>query len=191
MSSYIIAVIIVNCIVVKQLNINASNWENSMGSIKLNQNNSMISSFQSSSILSKPLNLVGSFTKWINLKPNEIVAKLCGMNTVSYSIEILTFSILLLTFSSFSNQCPKKGQLCAHYGYESENFTVTTTDGFILTIFRCSRTITKMQPVLLVHGLLDSSDTWVMNPGNESLGIENFDRFFLRNFSKKTENMMP
>lgn len=64
-----------------------------------------------------------------------------------------------------------KAQLCEYYGYKSEEFTVTTTDGYILTVFRCYGTITKKQPVLLIHGMMDSSDTWVMNPGNRSLGM--------------------
>lgn len=71
--------------------------------------------------------------------------------------------------------CIKKGQFCEYYGYRSENFTITTTDGYILTIFRCYRMITQRQPVLLVHGLEDSSDTWVMNPSSKSLGKEKND----------------
>ncbi|EDW03611.1 lipase 3 isoform X1 [Drosophila grimshawi] len=54
------------------------------------------------------------------------------------------------------------------YGYPAENHTVTTDDGYILTLHRIARP--GATPVLLVHGLLDSSATWVMMGPNKGLG---------------------
>ncbi|KAH8282129.1 hypothetical protein KR054_005724 [Drosophila jambulina] len=54
------------------------------------------------------------------------------------------------------------------YGYPAENHTVQTADGYILTLHRIARP--GAIPVLLVHGLLDSSATWVMMGPNKGLG---------------------
>ncbi|KAJ0171246.1 hypothetical protein K1T71_012796 [Dendrolimus kikuchii] len=65
-------------------------------------------------------------------------------------------------------------ELTARYGYLSEQHTVVTEDGYILTIFRiaqgrnCKRK-KKNQPVLLVHGLLQSSDSWIDSGPNSGL----------------------
>lgn len=51
------------------------------------------------------------------------------------------------------------------YGYYSEEHTVVTEDGYILTVFRipkgknCDKS--RSSPVLLMHGLLVSSDAWI------------------------------
>ncbi|XP_038209741.1 lipase 1-like [Zerene cesonia] len=59
-------------------------------------------------------------------------------------------------------------RLAKKYGHHPEVYEVETTDGYILTLFRLpgSRSI----PVLLQHGILDSSLTWILR-GNNSLGI--------------------
>ncbi|CAG5013355.1 unnamed protein product [Parnassius apollo] len=57
-------------------------------------------------------------------------------------------------------------ELATKYGYVSEQHTVVTADDYILTMFRitrgknCHGTIRK-PPVLLLHGLLMSSDSWI------------------------------
>ena len=62
-------------------------------------------------------------------------------------------------------------------GYEIESHFVTTEDGYILNMFRIPRGKGEARgegprpPVLLQHGLLDSSFTWVNNYRNESLGF--------------------
>lgn len=49
-------------------------------------------------------------------------------------------------------------------GYPCEEHYATTPDGYILGMFRMPQA--KGAPVLLQHGLLDSSFTWVLNyPG--------------------------
>ncbi|EDW64196.1 lipase 3 isoform X1 [Drosophila virilis] len=58
--------------------------------------------------------------------------------------------------------------LIKKYGYPAENHTVTTDDGYVLTLHRIPRP--GSTPVLLVHGLLDSSATWVMMGPNKGLG---------------------
>lgn len=58
-------------------------------------------------------------------------------------------------------------------GYSIETHYVTTKDGYILTMFRIPTSKSGVkggQPVILQHGLLDSSYTWVNNFEDESLG---------------------
>ena len=60
-------------------------------------------------------------------------------------------------------------QLCQENGFKSEQHSVTTQDGYILTLFRIpgllneTSNIPPKQPLLMHHGLIDSSDTWVVN----------------------------
>jgi len=78
-------------------------------------------------------------------------------------------------------------------GFPIEEHFVTTSDGYVLTMFRiptdgnlkrASRT-----PVILQHGLLDSSFTWVNNLEHESLGFilasSGFDVWFGNNRGNK------
>ncbi|KJE94109.1 lysosomal acid lipase/cholesteryl ester hydrolase [Capsaspora owczarzaki ATCC 30864] len=68
--------------------------------------------------------------------------------------------------------CP---ELITSKGYPLETHNVTTADGYILTCFRipASRTGAKPTrgPVILAHGVMDSSNTWVMNNAEESLAF--------------------
>ncbi|XP_045485220.1 lipase 3-like [Pieris rapae] len=52
-------------------------------------------------------------------------------------------------------------------GHRSEEHYVTTDDGYVLTVFRIPG---SRGPILLMHGILDTSDTWVLR-GNNSLAI--------------------
>merc|ERR1711962_217658 len=65
-------------------------------------------------------------------------------------------------------------QLLAYYGYGCEIHKVTTDDGYILTLHRIlpknSTVAGTGIPVLLQHGLLSSSSTWIMNYPNKALG---------------------
>ncbi|XP_020807224.1 lipase 3 isoform X1 [Drosophila serrata] len=60
------------------------------------------------------------------------------------------------------------------YGYPAESHTVQTDDGYILTLHRIARP--GATPVLLVHGLLDSSATWVMMGPNKGLAYLLFEQ---------------
>lgn len=56
---------------------------------------------------------------------------------------------------------------CKFYNYPVETHKVVTEDGYILTLFRIQKknTIIKegLKPIFLQHGLLDCSDTWIIN----------------------------
>lgn len=64
---------------------------------------------------------------------------------------------------------PYKTQLIAKHGYRQETHHVTTDDGYILELHRIHTA--GGQPVLLMHGILDSSATWVLNGPKSGLGI--------------------
>ncbi|XP_068625214.1 lipase 3-like [Battus philenor] len=57
-------------------------------------------------------------------------------------------------------------EIASRYGYVSEEHTVVTSDGYILKLFRIPKGKSchgprKQPPVLIMHGLLQSSDSWV------------------------------
>ena len=59
-------------------------------------------------------------------------------------------------------------EMCVHHGYLVEVHNVTTADGYILTLYRipgkAGEAKTSNKPVaFLQHGLIDLSDTWIMN----------------------------
>ncbi|EDW76556.2 uncharacterized protein Dwil_GK14602 [Drosophila willistoni] len=58
--------------------------------------------------------------------------------------------------------------LIKKYGYPSEIHNIETEDGFIITAHRIPKS--GGQPVLLVHGIQDSSSTWVILGPSISLG---------------------
>ncbi|XP_013107224.1 lipase 3 [Stomoxys calcitrans] len=62
------------------------------------------------------------------------------------------------------------------HGYPCENHVVTTSDGYLLTMFRIpnshrmeSRKVDSRPAVLLMHGTQSSSDMWVLNGPNDGL----------------------
>ncbi|XP_047039273.1 lipase 3-like [Helicoverpa zea] len=64
-------------------------------------------------------------------------------------------------------------ELTAKYDYPTEVHTVTTAEGYILKVFRilskCSET-DKQYPVLLLHGIFDTTDLWVVPGTRNGLG---------------------
>lgn len=62
-------------------------------------------------------------------------------------------------------------ELTSKYGYPFEEHNVTTEDGYILTLHRipCKENCTS-EVIFLMHGLVDSSDTWILQGPNKSLG---------------------
>ncbi|EDW64195.2 lipase 3 [Drosophila virilis] len=65
-------------------------------------------------------------------------------------------------------------ELLEKYGYPAENHTVQTEDDYFLNIHRIPRPNAK--PVLLMHGLLDSSATWVIMGPEKGLGYWLYDQ---------------
>jgi pimeloyl-ACP methyl ester carboxylesterase len=72
-------------------------------------------------------------------------------------------------------------QIVAERGYDIEEHKVTTSDGYILTMYRLPKTYAESQlnasaaagkpAVYVIHGLLDSSFTFVSNFRNQSLAF--------------------
>lgn len=56
--------------------------------------------------------------------------------------------------------------LARKYGHKSQDYNLTTEDGYILMLFRIPGNNTK--PVLVMHGFLDSSDSFILR-GRKSL----------------------
>ena len=67
-------------------------------------------------------------------------------------------------------------KFCKYFGYPVEQHFITTEDGYILTFFRIqAKHQTQMKSglpvVYLQHGLLDSSDTWIVNDEDKAPGF--------------------
>jgi len=56
---------------------------------------------------------------------------------------------------------------CRYFNYPSQIHDLTTEDGYILRVFRLQKKGSQikdgLKPIFLQHGLLDSSDTWIIN----------------------------
>jgi pimeloyl-ACP methyl ester carboxylesterase len=83
-----------------------------------------------------------------------------GVNTQSVNPDLLEDAFLMVP------------ELIRKHGYPAERHTVRTSDGYSLEMHRIpysphNTTVEGRQPVFLMHGLLDSSSTWViMRPEN-------------------------
>lgn len=65
----------------------------------------------------------------------------------------------------------RQAQLITKDGYPLETHHVTTDDGYILGLHRIP---TKSgRPVIIMHGILDSSSTWVLGGPKTGLGQTN------------------
>lgn len=67
-------------------------------------------------------------------------------------------------------------ELCNIHGYKAESHTVVTDDGYILLMFRIpgflNETSTVLKPAaLLMHGLIDLSDSWIVNDPDKAPGF--------------------
>lgn len=64
-------------------------------------------------------------------------------------------------------------ELCSKYGFNVEAHQVTTLDGYILKMFRigANRSFSTGVPILMQHGLLDSSDTFIVNSPDKAPGF--------------------
>lgn len=93
------------------------------------------------------------------------------------------FRVFLIVKIKFEKKNGFQPELIEAYGYPSEVHNVITEDGYILEVHRIANF--GRQPVILMHGMLDSSTTWVMIGPKHSFGKpfpSTFDRWFcLRN----------
>lgn len=64
---------------------------------------------------------------------------------------------------------------CKHFNYPAEAHDVVTEDGYILKVFRIQKKASQiksgLKPIILQHGLLDSSDTWLINDEDKAPGF--------------------
>ena len=80
-------------------------------------------------------------------------------------------SIIILTSASIQDIDRDFKGIVRERGYATEEHTVITQDGYILNLKRIPGQLGDLEtnpgpPVLLVHGLIDSSDLWVANDNN-------------------------
>ncbi|XP_050674374.1 lipase 1-like [Leptidea sinapis] len=63
-------------------------------------------------------------------------------------------------------------ELANKYGHETEEYEVTTDDGYLLTIFRIkTKCVTpRPYPIVLLHGIMDSADAWILAGPELGLG---------------------
>ncbi|XP_068633502.1 lipase 1-like [Battus philenor] len=89
---------------------------------------------------------------------------------MKHFVRILYCIVILNIESTFTAPKGKSdfGELAAEYGYITEEYDVVTEDGYILRLFRIKGE--RKRPILLMHGIFDSSDTWILR-GNTSLAI--------------------
>jgi len=91
-------------------------------------------------------------------------------------LSILVFNVQSLLFKTpLPEESMNTSALVKYVGYPCETHEVLTADGYYLTLFRIPHGKTnvtrKPKPVLLQHGLIDSSDTWVINLPHQSLAF--------------------
>ncbi|XP_065225618.1 lipase 1-like [Planococcus citri] len=60
-------------------------------------------------------------------------------------------------------------ELLTHWGYEVESHTIKTEDHYLLTIHRIPNRKSKYYPILVQHGILMASDSWVLRGPKEDL----------------------
>lgn len=64
-------------------------------------------------------------------------------------------------------------ELCIQENFNVESHYITTEDGYINQMFRINKgnTTSPRPAVMVVHGLVDSSNTWVVNGRNNSIAF--------------------
>uniref|UniRef100_A0A8D0EKE8 Partial AB-hydrolase lipase domain-containing protein n=1 Tax=Strix occidentalis caurina TaxID=311401 RepID=A0A8D0EKE8_STROC len=81
-----------------------------------------------------------------------------------------------MTLPELFNNIIPESEIIRYHGYPSEEYQVTTEDGYILGVFRIpagrnSQNTGKKPAVLLHHGTLGDSIHWISNLPNNSLGF--------------------
>jgi len=119
---------------------------------------------------------------------------------MSKNISLVLFSVLCLqvALGSIFPKVPKEAhydfrQLVTTLNYPYEEHKVTTEDGYILIFHRIQAKNTEIKrglpPIILNHGLLDSSDSWVVNNEEQAPGFifanKGYDVWFVNNRGNK------
>lgn len=93
---------------------------------------------------------------------------------------ILLLSFIVSCWALDPDTFLKTDELIRSRGYICSNFTVSTADDYQLGIFRVSKSGIQASkgPVLLQHGMLDTSATWVINSRTQSLAYILVDQGF-------------
>ncbi|CAG5038184.1 unnamed protein product [Parnassius apollo] len=94
-------------------------------------------------------------------RPYEIKSAGNGVNALKQVVE--SIDALLPEDGRFNFT-----QLAVKYGHPAVEYEVVTEDGYILKLFHIPGT--KGRPVLLMHGIAESADTWIIR-GNLSLAV--------------------
>ncbi|XP_037817102.1 lipase 3-like [Lucilia sericata] len=91
---------------------------------------------------------------------------------------ILSLFILEITANPTPRRFVSTAERVTGHGYPLEEHKVQTSDGYVLTMFRIpySPTLnnkyeTNKKVVFLMHGLLSSSDSWVLNGPNDAMAF--------------------
>ena len=84
---------------------------------------------------------------------------------------MILITICLALALTFAKEHPEAKlqfyEYCQHFNYPIQKHQVITEDGYILGVFRIQKKATTirggLKPILLLHGLMDSSDTFIVN----------------------------
>ena len=93
--------------------------------------------------------------------------------------KIVIFVVLIALWGTVHSAHPEAKlsftDYCKFYNYPVETHKVVTEDGYILTVFRIQRKgsviRSGLKPIILQHGLLDCSDTWIINDEAKAPGF--------------------
>lgn len=122
----------------------------------------------------------------IQLDNTKLIAKRCQSTLKLFVILILLVSFIIMRISLMilrpETTMTFQEQVNMH-GYPFEEFTVTTKDGYILSLYRIPGTGKDSQylksPVLLIHGLSNSANSFIINLCTKApafiLADENYD----------------
>ncbi|CAH2096569.1 unnamed protein product [Euphydryas editha] len=86
----------------------------------------------------------------------------------AYQTDDESFNEVPSLYKFYNFTPPSFISLAIENGYPAEQYDVTTEDGYILTLFHIPGK--SRYPIFLLHGLADSSDTWIMR-GRTSLAV--------------------
>ncbi|XP_064072778.1 lipase 1-like [Vanessa tameamea] len=95
--------------------------------------------------------------------------KLFIINVITVCKCLVLLSSILITASKQDTNINVL-DLSAKYGHPATSHDVTTEDGYILQLFHIPVQTQQKRPVLLMHGMTDTADTWLVR-GNGSLAI--------------------